>query len=61
MQEVSYGRIMREINLTGNLAYTQPPHVSTCMEPVYSRHAISLYSTLWLTDSLSVELGFRIP
>ena len=30
MQEVSYGRIMREINLTGNrLACTQSPHVST--------------------------------
>ena len=29
MQEVSYGRIMRKINLTGNLAYTQSPHVST--------------------------------
>ena len=29
MQEVSYGRIMREINLTRNLAYTQSPHVST--------------------------------
>ena len=30
MQEVSYGRIMQEINLTGNLTYTQSPHVSTC-------------------------------
>ena len=30
MQEVSYGRIVQEINLTGNLAYTQSPHVSTC-------------------------------
>ena len=29
MQEVCYGRIMREINLTGNLAHTQSPHVST--------------------------------
>lgn len=39
--------------------------VAACidMEPVNSRsrHAISLYSTLWLTDSLSVELGLRIP
>ena len=40
MQEVSYGRIMRELNLTGNLTYTQSPHVSTCsrlmqdMQPV---------------------------
>ena len=30
MQEVSYGRIMQKINLTGNLTYTQSPHVSTC-------------------------------
>ena len=30
MQEVSYGRIMQELYLTGNLTYTQSPHVSTC-------------------------------
>ena len=30
MQEVSYGRIMQELNLTGNLTHTQSPHVSTC-------------------------------
>ena len=37
--------------------------VAACidMEPVNPRHALSLYSSLWLTDSLSVELGFLIP
>ena len=32
MQEVSYGRIMQEINLTGNLTYTQSPHVYSYFE-----------------------------
>ena len=60
MQEVSYGRNMWEKKPDGKSGVHS---VAACidMEPVNSRHAISLYSTLWITDPLSVELGFRIP
>ena len=69
MQEVSYGRIMREINLTGNLAYTQSPHVLTCSRFIQDMPSVGippcglLILCQWNLDSGFLELnsGFLNP
>ena len=69
MQEVSYRRIMREINLTGNLAYTQSPHVSTWSRLIQDMPSVCIPSCglrilcQWNLDSGFLELnsGFLNP
>ena len=69
MQEVSYGRIMREINLTGNLAYTQSPHVSTWRRLIQDMPSVCIprcgirILCQWNSDSVFLELnsGFLNP
>ena len=69
MQEVSYGRIMREINLTGNVAYTQSPHVSTWSRLIQDMPSVCIppcglrILCQWNLDSGFLELnsGFLNP
>ena len=70
MQEVSYGRTMGEINLTGNLAYTQSSHVSTCSRLIQDMPSVCIprcglrILCQWNLDSGFLELmnsGFLNP